>query len=79
MGVVRFAAQALKRSKADPDPAKLVEVRAAIRDAMETTENFICGSMGMFTMSPDDHNGIHKGTGLCIMKWVGGKFYYVSR
>jgi branched-chain amino acid transport system substrate-binding protein len=40
-------------------PDNLVSFRAAIRDELEKTKEFV-GISGIFTMSPEDHNGLDK-------------------
>ena len=64
---------ALKRSKADPDPTKLTETRAAIRGALEQTKDLVV-SGGKFTMSPNDHCGSRPGTVLAPVAFKNGNF-----
>jgi branched-chain amino acid transport system substrate-binding protein len=40
-------------------PDNLASFRAAIRDELEKTKEFV-GIGGIFTMSPGDHNGLDK-------------------
>jgi branched-chain amino acid transport system substrate-binding protein len=63
-------AEALKRS--DPDPAKLKEARAKVRDAIEGIKNFPA-VIAPLTFSPTDHEGIPTGF-MVVAKLEGGKF-----
>lgn len=55
--------------KAGPDPA-------AIRDALESVQNYV-GISGVFNLSPEDHNGISKES-LVLVQIKDGGWVYVS-
>jgi len=56
--------------KSMPEGLNLSASRAAIRDGLETTSNFV-GISGVFTMSPTDHLGMQAGS-LALIKIVNG-------
>jgi branched-chain amino acid transport system substrate-binding protein len=51
--------RAAEAAAARTNPEDLINFRAAIRDELEKTKEFI-GISGIFTMSPVDHNGLDK-------------------
>jgi branched-chain amino acid transport system substrate-binding protein len=56
---VWLAYRAAEDAAARTNPDDLASLRAAIRDELEKTKEFI-GISGIFSMSPDDHNGLDK-------------------
>jgi branched-chain amino acid transport system substrate-binding protein len=56
---VWLAYRAAEAAAARTNPDDLASFRAALRDELEKTKEFI-GISGVFTMSPDDHNGLDK-------------------
>jgi branched-chain amino acid transport system substrate-binding protein len=56
---VWLAYRAAEAAAARVSPDNLVSFRAAIRDELEKTKEFV-GISGIFTMSPEDHNGLDK-------------------
>jgi len=54
-----LAYRATEAAAARVSPDELASFRAAIRDELEKTREFV-GISGIFTMSPEDHNGLDK-------------------
>jgi len=51
-----------------------VEFRSAIRDSVEQLKGFV-GSEGVYTMSPQDHNGVDERSQVMV-KIENGKWVY---
>ena len=50
-------------------------VRKALRDKLETTKNVVSDG-GTYTMTPEDHNGYHRGSHVAVVHWENGKMLY---
>ncbi len=68
--ISQFITDAMSRTNVDP--ANVKEARIALRDAMEATKGLITGC-GTFTMSPDNHHGLHYGTYNTPVYFKGGQ------
>ncbi|MEW6349148.1 MAG: ABC transporter substrate-binding protein [Thermodesulfobacteriota bacterium] len=68
---LRLVAKAVKDKNVGPD-LDLITARQLIRDGLEQTKGWI-GIAGEFTMSPEDHTGLHKDTSLEMCTIRGGK------
>jgi branched-chain amino acid transport system substrate-binding protein len=50
----------------------LPAVRTALRNQIEKTKNFVAGG-GTYTMTADNHNGVHVGSHWAVVHWENGK------
>jgi branched-chain amino acid transport system substrate-binding protein len=71
-----LAYRAIEAAAARVSPDNLVSFRAAIRDELEKTKEFV-GISGIFTMSPEDHNGLDKRA--VTMYEIGGGRWQLAR
>lgn len=62
--------------RANPDPTKVAEARAKIRDSLETLKDFV-GALSIFTYTPQSHEVIREDA-MVPTKIEGGKFVFVK-
>jgi branched-chain amino acid transport system substrate-binding protein len=68
-----MAYRAAEAAAARTSPDDLVNFRAAIRDELEKMKEFV-GISGVFSMSPDDHNGLDK-RAVTVYEVVNGQWH----
>jgi branched-chain amino acid transport system substrate-binding protein len=68
-----LAYRAAEAAAARTSPDDLVNFRAAIRDELEKMKEFV-GISGVFSMSPDDHNGLDK-RAVIVYEVVNGQWH----